>query len=366
MYKGFKIIVLEGMDCCGKETVSKILARSLKKDNNIVLRTSIPDYMINDYLTNFITNKIDNKNLKKLTKESIYEVTRLFIHNMALSFHTKFNKKLRSINNTTKDKYIILDRYYHSGLIYQLKSLYDSINLSKNRIDNKTEAINMLISEFKKFLKEEKELFELPSPDYVFFIRSIPDIINTLISKRPSKGSSNNEDSKSIEDLYNFLFNQFTGKEDNVEYRYGYYKDFKDFCKNEDSKVFTIDNYTYFDYDRVDQLSKLIRVEYSNEILADYRLADPSEIVNYIRLLIDNKTDIESIKSLFLHDLKYIDAIVEEFQELKWFNDSLCDKQRDIQMGVPRQFYYYMQEPLECKKKIVDNYLKKYYNKSIS
>ena len=259
MYNGFKIIVIEGMDCSGKETVSKILARQLKKENNIVLRMSIPDYMVNDYLTNFITHKINNEKLNKLDKESIYEVTRLFIHNMATGFHNRFNKKLRSLNNTTKDKYIILDRYYHSGMIYQAKRLFDMVNNSKDRIDNKKEAFSILINEYKRFLLKEKELFNLPKPDYVFFLRSTPEIINKLLQNRPTKGSNDNEDPKSVEELYNFLFNQFTGKKDNIEYRYGYYNEFKDLCELERSIVYTIDNHTYFDYDRIDQLNKLIR-----------------------------------------------------------------------------------------------------------
>ena len=365
MYNGFKIIVIEGMDCSGKETVSKILARQLKKENNIVLRMSIPDYMVNDYLTNFITHKINNEKLNKLNKESIYEVTRLFIHNMATGFHNRFNKKLRSLNNITKDKYIILDRYYHSGMIYQAKRLFDMVNNSKVRIDNRKEAISILINEYKRFLLKEKELFNLPKPDYVFFLRSTPEIINKLLQNRPIKGSNNNEDPKSVEDLYDFLFNQFTGEKDNIEYRYGYYEEFKDLCDLEKSIVYTIDNHTYFDYDRIDQLDKLIRVEYDEHNLIDYRLSDPREIVNYIKLILDGKTSEEDIQTLFLHDLQYIDAVVEEFKGLNLFNWSVLNKQREIQTGNYKVFLNYETEPIEFKKNLINKYLRENYNTGI-
>lgn len=231
MYKDFNVIVIEGLDCCGKESISKIITRDLKKQNNIVSRMSFPDYHVNDYLVKWLVGTIENTNLNSLDDDTIYEVSRLFMHNIAVSFHEKFQKKLRSLNSTEKTKYLILDRYYHSGMIYQLKKLYDTILYSKNRIDNPSEARDMKAVKYMKFLDEQRKLYNLPSPDYVFFIDSTPEIINFLISHRRHKESDINEDSKSIQEVYDFL---------NI---YGGYTKLEEFCATEGSILTRVANY---------------------------------------------------------------------------------------------------------------------------
>lgn len=231
MYKDFKIIVIEGMDCCGKETLSKMLTRDLKKSGNIVTRMSFPDYEINDYIVKYITGKIKNTHLDAYTEEAVYETARLFVQNIANSFHSKLNKKIRSINNTDKDKYVVLDRYYHSGMIYQLKKLFDILDKSTARIDNMDEARDMATVKFSNSLTALRTMYDLPVPDYVFFIKSYPEVIMELISRRRTKESTINEDSNSIHELYDFL------------YKYSGINRLEHFCKSEGSRLIEINNF---------------------------------------------------------------------------------------------------------------------------
>ncbi len=93
------LIVLEGIDCCGKTTASKILEKAL----NPSIRISFPDR------TTQIGKLLDSF-LKKEIKLSPIEAHLLYSANRY--------EKANFIRETLKHSHIICDRYWLSGAVY--------------------------------------------------------------------------------------------------------------------------------------------------------------------------------------------------------------------------------------------------------
>ena len=122
-----KIIVMEGAcDGVGKSTQSKLLEERLKKENNIqVLKHHFPTYeskqglLVSEYLSG---NYGTPKDLSPFFVNSLYAVDR------AVTWNTILKKEYES------GKYLLLDRYTTSSLIYQSANMTD-INEKKAFID---------------------------------------------------------------------------------------------------------------------------------------------------------------------------------------------------------------------------------------
>ncbi len=149
-----KIITIEGTDCSGKETQSKLLYERLKKDGIDVYRDSFPMY-------DTPTGKIIGGSY--LGKESIgkplfeegasnvdYKVASLYF---AADRRYNYLKKLKNILNSGKT--IILDRYVESNMAHQ-----------GGKILNNQERYKAY--EFLHTL--EYVLLELPKPDMTLFL----------------------------------------------------------------------------------------------------------------------------------------------------------------------------------------------------
>ncbi len=149
-----KIITIEGTDCSGKETQSKLLYERLKKDGIDVYRDSFPMY-------DTPTGKIIGGSY--LGKESIgkplfeegasnvdYKVASLYF---AADRRYNYLKKLKNILNSGKT--IILDRYVESNMAHQGGKILDN----QERY-NAYEFLHTL----------EYALLELPKPDMTLFL----------------------------------------------------------------------------------------------------------------------------------------------------------------------------------------------------
>lgn len=126
----FKLVVLEGIDCCGKTTVSKILQESLSPS----IRISFPDRTTE-------IGSLLNKFLKKEIKLNPIEAHLLYSAN-------RYERSV-FIKETLKSSHVICDRYWLSGTVYSTAKGLDY--------------------EWCKQIDKD-----LPKPDFTFFIDTDP------------------------------------------------------------------------------------------------------------------------------------------------------------------------------------------------
>lgn len=147
-----KLIVIEGTDCSGKETQTKLLMEHLKKDNIPVQRFSFPNYTSP-------TGKIVGGSY--LGKESIgkclFEEGAVNVDPKVASLYYAADRKYNVLllEKILKDSNLILDRYVESNMAHQ-----------GGKIKSKEERFKMY-----EWLEQlEYGLLELPKPDIVIFL----------------------------------------------------------------------------------------------------------------------------------------------------------------------------------------------------
>lgn len=164
-----KIIVIDGMDGCGKHTQAKILYDTLKKRKYKVELFSFPNYEDD---SSYFVKKLLNKEYDDINNP--YLVSLFYSIDRGITY-------IRDIKEKYENGYtIILDRYYISNILYQLQNIISHAN-----------RFNYI-----HFLKTvEVEGLGLPKPDITIILASKPEISNKLLNKR-----YNNDDSK--KDIY--------------------------------------------------------------------------------------------------------------------------------------------------------------------
>ena len=169
-----RIIVIEGSDSSGKATQSALLYEYLKKENNNVKKLSFPDY------------ESDSSALIKMylkgdfgkTPESVSpEIASIFYaSDRYASFKTKWQDFYEK-----EDSIIVFDRYVTSNMVHQAAKIDDL-----NKKEKYLEWVYNL----------EYEIFGLPKPDMVIFLKMPPEKAALLMADRPNKIT--NEDKKDI------------------------------------------------------------------------------------------------------------------------------------------------------------------------
>lgn len=155
-----KIIVIEGTDCSGKETQTKLLVDRLRKEGKKVFTISFPMY---DTPTGRIVGacllgKPDMcKELLKSEKGFFPEGGGDVDPLTALCYYAADRRyQLKTINEHLKtDDIVILDRYTTSNMAHR-----------GGMIKDKEERLNM----YKKIEQLEYSILELPRPDKVIFL----------------------------------------------------------------------------------------------------------------------------------------------------------------------------------------------------
>ncbi len=193
-----KLIVIEGTDCSGKETQSKLLLKKLKANNIKVELFSFPKY-------DTATGKIVAGPI--LGKDSVCDGyfeegasnVNPYVFSLYLAADRKYN--IESINNLLKNgTNVILDRYTYSNMALQ-----------GAKLKNDLERINF----FKWIEKLEFELLELPKSDINIFLH-MPTLYTTkLANKRGEKADQNEKDieyQSKVEDTYFLLANKYNFK----------------------------------------------------------------------------------------------------------------------------------------------------------
>lgn len=171
-----KLIVIEGTDCSGKETQSKLLIESLKKDGIKVERLSFPMY---DTPTGKI---IGGPYLgKSEISESYFDESAPKVDPKVASLYYAADRKYnipRIINLLDNGINVVLDRYVYSNMAHQGCKIKDT-----------NERLNMYgwldVLEFK--------LLELPKPDIAIFLH-MPTSYTSKLKQNRYKLDDNEKD----------------------------------------------------------------------------------------------------------------------------------------------------------------------------
>ena len=148
-----KIIVIEGTDCSGKETQSKILEDKLKSMGKKCIRFSFPMY---DTPTGKIIG--DNYLGKNELGHSLFKEGAINVDPRVVCLYYAADRKynMSKIEEYLKQEYyVILDRYTTSNLAHQ-----------GSKIEDKDERFNM----YQWIDKLEYWLLKLPKPDKTIFL----------------------------------------------------------------------------------------------------------------------------------------------------------------------------------------------------
>jgi len=148
-----KYIVIEGTDCSGKETQSKLLEKNLKAEGINCIRLSFPVY---DSPTGKIVGG-DYLGKKEIGKSKFPEGAvnvNPYIACLYYAADRKYNIE-KAIDYINKDYYVILDRYTSSNMAHQ-----------GSKIADKEERFNM----YQWIDKLEYWLLKLPQPDLTIFL----------------------------------------------------------------------------------------------------------------------------------------------------------------------------------------------------
>lgn len=192
-----KLIVIEGTDCSGKETQTKLLVEKLEKDNIKCVRFSFPNYdsptgkivggpyLGKDYICDCWFNE-GAINVDPKVSSLYYAADRKY----------NIDKINELINNGIN---IILDRYIYSNLAHQ-----------GGKINEKSERLEM----YKWLEKLEFGLLELPHANIKVFLHMPYDVSLELKKNREEKLDQHElskehllmaEDAyKEISEIYNF------------------------------------------------------------------------------------------------------------------------------------------------------------------
>ncbi len=166
------LIVIEGVDCSGKETQTENLYKRLLDSGEKVMRISFPDY--DSESSSLVKMYLRGDFGKSAYDVNAYTASAFFALDRFASFKTKWGEFL-------KDGVVIADRYTTSNMVHQASKMDDE--------EDKKAFIEWLCDfEYKKL--------NLPKPDMVIFLDMPPEISEELNRKRKNKITG--EDAKDI------------------------------------------------------------------------------------------------------------------------------------------------------------------------
>jgi dTMP kinase len=163
------LIVIEGVDCSGKETQTKKLFERLEKENFDVERVSFPNYESESSAP--VKMYLRGDFGKSAYDVNPYAASVLFAVDRFASYKTDWGKKAR-------DGVVIADRYVTSNMVHQASKIDDE--------DEKKKYISWLYD-------LEYEKMGLPKPDLVIFLDMPPEISERLNRERKNKITGSEE-----------------------------------------------------------------------------------------------------------------------------------------------------------------------------
>lgn len=185
------IICLEGLDCAGKETISKLLKEYYEKSNIYakVMIVSFPDYEANDVLSTILHDKETTllTEVNYPTCNTITETCRFFVINIMNklskinSYINREYKLLLQEGLESKKFLLIFDRYWFSNLWYQCKTKEDYERLI-----------------------DLKMTYNLPNVNYTFYLKYPLEITKYLLAtQRGKEMDTYEEDNDFLSQVYN-------------------------------------------------------------------------------------------------------------------------------------------------------------------
>ena len=178
-----KIIVIEGTDCSGKETQSKLIEEKLKKEGKKVLRISFPAY--DSPTGKIIEGPYLGKSMNTYFDEGPTQVDPKVI-SMYYAADRLYN--LKDIDENLD--YIIFDRYVESNMAHQ-----------GSKIDNIEER-----KELYNFINElEYKLLKLPKPDITIFLHVPYEYVKRLKENRKQLDEHEKDDKFSKKSIDTYL-----------------------------------------------------------------------------------------------------------------------------------------------------------------
>ena len=178
-----KIIVIEGTDCSGKETQSKLIEEKLKKEGKKVLRISFPAY--DSPTGKIIEGPYLGKSMNTYFDEGPTQVDPKVI-SMYYAADRLYN--LKDIDENLD--YIIFDRYVESNMAHQ-----------GSKIDNIEER-----KELYNFINElEYKLLKLPKPDITIFLHVPYEYVKKLKENRKQLDEHEKDDKFSKKSIDTYL-----------------------------------------------------------------------------------------------------------------------------------------------------------------
>lgn len=157
------LIVIEGVDCSGKETQTVSLYNALLTEGRKVKRISFPDYESDS--SALVKMYLRGDFGKSAYDVNPYTASAFFAVDRFASYKTKWGEDL-------KDGIVIADRYVTSNMVHQASKM--------DKSDEKTEFIKWLCD-------FEYEKLGLPRPDMVIFLDMPPEISAKLNLDRKNK-----------------------------------------------------------------------------------------------------------------------------------------------------------------------------------
>lgn len=174
-----KLIVIEGTDCSGKETQTKLLIKFLEENEEKVFTFSFPNY-------NSPTGRIVGGPFlgKDYICEGFFPEGASNVSGKVASLYYAADRlyNIDIINSKLNDGYnVILDRYVHSNMAHQ-----------GGKLDSEEERLAM----YRFIEKLEFDLLGLPKPDKIIFLYMPVEGARKLRENRPEKLDQNEIDEK--------------------------------------------------------------------------------------------------------------------------------------------------------------------------
>ena len=197
------LFVIDGIDCSGKQTVSRILTEKIK--NNItekVKNISFPDYdrpsgqCVRSYLNG---DYIDDENERlPILYSTLYAIDR------GLFFRSKCDDGRSMLQKLNDDyRFIIADRYTTSNFIHQGARLLENVN-------SEYEASQLLREYVYKMEDIEHNLYSVPRATHTFILNTdIKTIIDRISNRNNNKHGSSKDihesDNKHLRNAYSAI-----------------------------------------------------------------------------------------------------------------------------------------------------------------
>lgn len=181
-----KLFVIDGTDGSGKQTQNERLIKRLDEEGIKYLKTSFPNYdspsssLVKMYLSGEFGENA--KEVSPYIASTFYAVDR----------YATYKKEIEEYYNN--GGIVIADRYTTANMVHQAGKISDKIERDK----------------FLEWIDDfEFNLYGLPRPTKVFFLKVSPEKVQELIKNRENKFSHTQKkdiherDSKHLEDAYN-------------------------------------------------------------------------------------------------------------------------------------------------------------------